>query len=712
MGAFMTAPTMSTLASLLCKKKVKLEKFQNFIINLFLVTIVLYEFARISVNPSISSKFLGSIFLLFIVTSRKNFDIRAAIRKNWISTLGTIIIVFPFILKLSENHVILGPSAMGNNDIANYAILSKYFAKNGFIKSDEFANLDLGYINHFLQHQSANSLLTFFSSVFNISSWKILVPTIAIFTFFSIKCLSYCIGVLFTFIDESRREILGTAILASPLMSYVFGNYFLGQVSSIIIAVGVASVLFEIYINAEVDIRNKIQLPVLIALSIYAYPVFLIPWAGLIFIMAISYSMIVTSNSAIKTSRKVVPLILLGILVAFDYLNPAYNLGKYQGETLAGWELPPLNPLSLLVSPFFIPRRLPKSIFIISWTILILILITISIKSVMDKKKVGALVTLATLNVLVVISIALWKNSGFGTYQVWKMSSYLLPLTYILLIGLAYSSGKFGKTTILIFIFCSLTSPMQTWAKSLNRDDLVVSADLASLNSKGRLGNLKELNVDLRPYFETMIAFSVLDGKKIYLSGESYYPSLQNKSACTLTRIGNTKYTKVQRLNSSYGLAPSADGKCMPRNLISQIVVLNVNEAINFSADGNGEKYLGNGWFGAEQWGTWSEGIISEIYFAGTRSDSYEFHIFGQPFQGDYSFTPKLKIKLNGLVVYSTSFKKGGFNGEIVFRGKVNGDGNVNKIEFVFENTKSPHDIGLSNDTRKLGFGIIKLELT
>jgi hypothetical protein len=121
-----------------------------------------------------------------------------------------------------------------------------------------------------------------------------------------------------------------------------------------------------------------------------------------------------------------------------------------------------------------------------------------------------------------------------------------------------------------------------------------------------------------------------------------------------------------------------------------------------------------HGWSGAEQWGTWSNGKVSELYFDLKDSNiPKKIEIVGRPF-----LSPSNGVNVQGIKVFANKQ----LLGETVLDSpdKVTldflipnpGKSNINDlfvIRFQYSNPTSPESLGISPDSRKVAFGFEKI---
>jgi hypothetical protein len=715
---FLTSPTAKFLSWVLrVKVKPTLEPHQNFIINSFFISLILYETARLDLNLQYASNaiFLTMFFSLILEWKQNSFRIQS------IKKLGSLILVFaastwaifPMILKISQNGMILGLGSIGNNDVINYALMSKDFLSNGFNDGGNIMNVNLGFNNQFLQHQTANSLITAISSVSGLETWKILTAIAGAVIAVGIHSLSSLVQNLFQINNRLISSTLGSIVLLSPLMSYVTGNYFLAQLIAIPVTAEILRIFLDIGKSLKYSTGDYILLPVTISLCVFAYPVFLIPWTAICFMIASVLLILRKVVPSKKTITKTFLLISLGFVLAIDYLFVAFRLGKMQGQTSFGWELNPLNPFSMLVSSDSLGKSIGDFYTFVVWLIFFAIFARLFVLSEIGTTMKKFLLLYVGINLLLVLVVFAFISQSMSSYQVWKLQSFLFPILLVMLLSVAYKSRKGGKIFLAFISFFALLAPLQLWERSLISRDLVVNQEMEALASNPKLAKLFAVNIDLNPYFENMAVATILDNQRKYIKGVQYYPSTSSDSACTLTRVTNRNYEFIEPLSINYALAPSVDGKCVPENLKFNVDVLPASSKVYFNNNGLGVKYLGIGWSTPEEWGTWALQEKSTLLFESDVQKVMlaELQLNVVAYLPTDTSVQTLKVYFNNVQVFEQEFNSSNPATTVTFKGKVLPKGSTNEISFEVSPMHRPKDFGKSNDPRRLGLGVTSIYL-
>jgi hypothetical protein len=161
------------------------------------------------------------------------------------------------------------------------------------------------------------------------------------------------------------------------------------------------------------------------------------------------------------------------------------------------------------------------------------------------------------------------------------------------------------------------------------------------------------------------------------------------------------------------GILESATISVWAHPFVGTPMPIDLGRAVKFNAQ-NPPRW--QGWSGAEQWGTWSDGDSALVLLAlsSIPKNELELLIDGSAFLTDKHPYQIVDILVNGHYVGTLRYDLHSNSGvRVVKIPKVltlEKNGQLS-IKFNFRNPKSPAALGLSDDTRRLGLGIASLEL-
>jgi hypothetical protein len=141
-----------------------------------------------------------------------------------------------------------------------------------------------------------------------------------------------------------------------------------------------------------------------------------------------------------------------------------------------------------------------------------------------------------------------------------------------------------------------------------------------------------------------------------------------------------------------------------------------IGEPISFAQGGTSLKYVGNGWSGAEPWGTWTEGSTSILVLKLSEIPNRDMalSIEGHAFLTDKYPVQDIEVLVNKHLVETLRYTlPDNIDTRVItipqsFFQERKG---VLFIEFKIKNPKSPAELGLSTDARLLGLGLVSLRL-
>lgn len=166
--------------------------------------------------------------------------------------------------------------------------------------------------------------------------------------------------------------------------------------------------------------------------------------------------------------------------------------------------------------------------------------------------------------------------------------------------------------------------------------------------------------------------------------------------------------------NSYYGNLKLESIEFQSPNKINALK-LNLNEKYYFTISGLNSKYLYDGWSGAESWGTWSEGESSLLIFklSAIPSNDLNLLIEGHAFITDKHPIQEIDVYVNNKYLSTLKYTltdNAGIRTIRVPKKIIDNNPHV-IIRFDYKNSKSPAELGMSGDGRRLGLGLISIKI-
>ena len=139
------------------------------------------------------------------------------------------------------------------------------------------------------------------------------------------------------------------------------------------------------------------------------------------------------------------------------------------------------------------------------------------------------------------------------------------------------------------------------------------------------------------------------------------------------------------------------------------------NPTLRFGTNGNGVKYLGEGWSAPEGWGVWSEKAVAslELPLAKLPDSDLTVALTIGAFLTDKHPTERADILLNGSTIARLGFTLQTASQRQVLKLPVSLIGRDKVLHLSFRPSApiSPLDLGLSNDPRSLGVSLTELQI-
>ena len=309
------------------------------------------------------------------------------------------------------------------------------------------------------------------------------------------------------------------------------------------------------------------------------------------------------------------------------------------------------------------------------------------------------------------------SGESFSFYKNWKLLMYFLPVLYTLLIVDLLRARRIWKATVIPLFLFSLIAPSFQWVSNISDGKGVLTRDMSELHSSLKLSSYSDINVRLRPYYESMVVADILRNKHVYINSKTTMPPAVNNRACTLVDLRDGQYEQVQLINKTYGLIASSEKGCEIRNVTNNFLKVEINQKISFKSPSEDTRALTENWSSPELWGTWSIGEKARIQFRvnAPKSGDNWLNIIGTPFLNPAIGSAEVGISSPLFESKRIIFNSAKSNS--IIRVKLKKDALLNsggKVDIFLTTPQavSPKSMGFSEDTRELGFGITSLELT
>jgi hypothetical protein len=631
------------------------------------------------------------------------------------SALG-IWAILPGLVSLFNNGVRLGMVTRGNNDIAFYAAVASEFLKTGFTNSNHVGTIDLNFAAANSHYFSPTALFTLSSGLTGLETWQTAMFVMICSFSFSWLALAGLSENIFS--NGKNRKLIGYVVasitMLSGLIVYIYGNYFLAQILSLGISALILDNCYTYFVKKDHSRYQLAKTLTLTILTFYTYPHILIPF--FIASVALSLGIAVLKDHSLRLQElfKFSLGLIGGVACSIPYIHfSAFFFRNMSEGATAGWPLPALNPAQITFWPQLIGWPTPKILNLLSWVIFfVLILIAAS------RIKVEAHLKYLVLSISfggsgLIFTYLILKSQNFDAYTSWKLISYLFPVVAVLVLSLVGYHAKLGVMYLSILLGAFSMSPALMWSQAQWKDlslGVSITSEMGDLSNLDQISKLKSVNIDVDPMFETMALTSIVKAKKIYPNKASYFPVGTDLDACTIVHSNSNEYEFMIKLNEDYSLASTLKGKCSARKPDLEFDRLYATNTDNHVS-------LSQGWSLPEPWGTWSTGEVSSFQFQAKFESNSEYLVILNTSGFVTPANPKMVVGVyfNNIFAKNLIFNPESQQREDTFNltsmGVVlSGDETIN-VSFKIDNPKSPQELGLSRDPRKLGLGLISFKI-
>jgi hypothetical protein len=538
---------------------------QSLLLSLTLISLFGYNLPKIGINPEKPLMILGVILAATSVLLMRNFqaiNLKVLIPIYFVAITSASWNIIPGLIILAKNGVIFGMTSIFNNDISSYAGMATETLENGFINNHKYFDYDANLFASIYIYQTPNSIIQFFSSITRLDPWQVMMPVLLfVVAYFSIS-VNRLVRCIFPQMSNFQYNFVSFIIPIIPIYGYISANYFIGQIIATAVILQIISVNIQLWKSKEINFQIGFEFTALLILSIYAYPMLLVPIYFLT--LGCNLATFVFQKVSLKnTMVRVLFSIFLALMASVPYLSSCYELIKTQSNISAGWPLPPFNPISLLAYPGLLHVAIPNIATIALWILFVIgIVYLLRIDErprIFYEKKIANIITATAI--LLWAFVLIFRGRPITEYSSWKLFTYLLPIILCIVIPRIILNKKFGRNITYLLLGLSLTFPINTWQPYL-KNQLFTSASFVNAVQSKQVAELKSLNIDLGHFFESMNAGVIIRGPQIHFPGPTYYNKSFNPKACTLVWNTNKNHGLVIPINESYGLGLGENKEC------------------------------------------------------------------------------------------------------------------------------------------------------
>ena len=485
------------------------------------------------------------------------------VRELGLPLLVGLIMCGPIVFLTARAGLVLGMSSSMNNDIASYSAGTKAFLESGWNDFGKIAGFNMNEFVHYSSPFGSTGVMSLVSVAFDIKTFETTLIVI------SIALLLYVLGAiqLYRVVHLSNKSIflIPTILIAtcSPILNYIFSNYFLNQIFGVAIALLITSSALSVMTLNRAGKFDLIQLSFASAAGVYFYPTLCLPFIVLVFMISTLYWLFKESDKNSKRYRNFCIALSLGLFMTIPYLGISIDIAMSQSNAIAGWSLPSLNPFAIFLLPQLIGLEFSGYLVAFSW-ISFGTLIYLALRDQIKREKIS-LVSIGFFLIPTALTIGLMsiKSLGIHEYQAWKSLTFFLPFAIIGVLPHIFGALKRGTLVATVLATIVAIAPTTEWTLAQGRST-ILNQELTEIARDPNLVKVENLNVRLGNYFESMAVSSLLETQKLYFNNFTYWPQTNNANACTLVR-NDSNYGEylVSKINETYSLVSTRKDGCI-----------------------------------------------------------------------------------------------------------------------------------------------------
>jgi hypothetical protein len=465
----------------------------------------------------------------------------------------------------------------GNNDIAQFILAAEAISRGGFHGIGFIANQDQFAFARDNDFGAPNFLLWISRFTFS-EPWIAVTPSISLIAILLTISISEAVHIRSN-LSLIQSYFIGLIASSSAVPLYLYANIFSSQLISMWIWANILLIMSKVFSGTNrVQSRNLFAIVGLhFAAGFYTYPHMTIICLGVYGLSLLFYKQ---NNKISRQKRKInvdtfsivqsitIPIIICTLFCNI-YLIKGINLFLFRASSSNGWPMP--NQISF-ANIFFVGdySGSMQSIFVLASLLVVIGLVLHEVNAVTARSTLAANRTEVLAWTLIPIGLyfVLAFLYGPASYKAWKVLFSFAPtliagMILSIIFSLKKSSVKaFWNLSPLLSVFVLAPMLLQSLPLIQNENlykNRVSSQDLYNLRSDLQKFRLKDLNIQLSPFFETMYAGAIIKSPVVHFSVPTYSPIMLNEDTCTLIRtedlsILELDYQEITRVNDTYSL--------------------------------------------------------------------------------------------------------------------------------------------------------------
>lgn len=466
-------------------------------------------------------------------------------------------------------------ASLGNNDVAAYAIVTRFVHDHDLHSHGPITGFDLGAFTR----KDVFGVFPFVdgtSTITGVGDWQALLPAILVAMLLGVLALRDLANRLFPK-SRTRAAIIALIASASFLFAYIQGQYFISQILAMPIAVALALAYFEAVDQTTRDefFRSIAVVGVLDIVLAFTYPHMLFlaqpVLVGAVLLASFGPGWVVRARRLVVVAAA--GPIVAAILVPERFYIAVKTFFDLASDTKSGFPLAAFTPLQLLGFQKILTA--PTRHVLVIQAAIVFAVVSVAVLVLWRKDRRPAIFCAATVAFVLGSYGVIYAIRG-KSYSPWKWVSFFQPLytTLVVLVVCAAAASLLGRihvdTTVRLVAGIVAGAVMMFFVvrdtRVLTRNDAFwnrVPTELSAIQDSPALAKITDANVALPPYWETMWAVYFLSPRTVYLRSKTYYPKAKAVATWTLEPAATPDAAgEVDRpLNAGYKLvekAPSA----------------------------------------------------------------------------------------------------------------------------------------------------------
>ncbi len=445
---------------------------------------------------------------------------------------------------VSKNFVLTSASKF-NADLGMYLQMSSNLITHGFNDNGKVVGANVGALARF-DHPGAQAALAGKSQLLGLFPHQ----TGIIATSCLLAIAGLCVHQILRGkhrVNDWRLYLVGLWVIVNPLVTEMSIQFFYAQLLTAVMMLGLLSLGQRFVIYHE---TGNFSLIFLLAVSAFVTSPEVAVMLITIFTVPLCYTYLSSRpiSLSVRSKSQFMKSFAVGLtffVIAYPFVLEEIQVLRRTAEVgIAGWSSSVLSPVGWMgLSPgsyFFSSTTLENAIGVFL-VIAIVGIATRLLFSLREDTNTKLLISMFLMALVVLVFMALIY--GRSEYQTWKTA---ISVTPVLIVGLVAVLTSWDRTKnnvslfVCIAVGAGLASSSINWVEITQRN--YVSQDIIAITQSAEYQSVSQIDVDLSPKLETMLAIPLLKGE-VNLVSQSYLNQGRNsrKFTCLLTRASKAK---------------------------------------------------------------------------------------------------------------------------------------------------------------------------